>query len=199
MSTNNEETEHWNRCLGKVGASRDRAAFADLVRHFAPLLKAYMLKADGITADDAEKLVEETLLGVWQKAPGFMASQASASSLIYTIARNIRLDWQRQQINGVSLSVDSEQIYNLKPRPSSPELPVPIILGSKQQIWQWLATLPADQSAVLHKMFIEGKSIQEAAAALDLPLDRVTTSIRLALQNLKLDTPSDRQESADNH
>src|ERR1051326_4028028 len=56
-----------NALLMAVGAARDRAAFEALFRHFAPRIKAYLLRL-GAGAAIAEDLAQEAMLSVWRKA-----------------------------------------------------------------------------------------------------------------------------------
>ena len=46
--------------------------------------------------------------------------------------------------------------------------------------------LPSEQSTVLNKVYMEGKTHQEAAAELQLPLGTIKSRIRLALQKLHI-------------
>ena len=205
MPSSTIQTAHLNTCLEEVGANQDREAFADLVKHFAPLLKAFMLNAEGITTDQAEALVQETLVRVWQKAPDSQASQSSAKSFIFTIARNIRLNWQWQspriepeyEVASDTAPRQSHQIeqewlitdklYATEVEPSSSGLITR--QDSINQIEARLETLPDEQAEMLRLMFIEGKSIRQAADALDLPLAQVRSLIRSALQHLNLKSP----------
>ena len=183
MNTRSKQTEHWNRCLIKVGESHDRVAFAELIRHFSPLLISFMLKAGDTTNEDAEDLVQETLIDVWNKAADFLTSQASAYSWIFTLARNIRYDWMKGQTDASPEGFRAEILYS-----DNTEPPESVIkLHNKQLIRQRLEQLPEEQGKVLYMMFIEGMSSQEIAIAIDLPPSQVKLLIRLALQNLILD------------
>lgn len=46
-----------------VARLRDRGAFAELYRHFAPRLKAFVMRA-GISPDQAEELAQEAMVAV---------------------------------------------------------------------------------------------------------------------------------------
>ena len=50
--------QEWNALLGRVAAMRDRAAFAALFAHFAPRVKAYLLRlgASPAVAEDEARL-----------------------------------------------------------------------------------------------------------------------------------------------
>ena len=89
-------SEEWNRCIQLVGERQDREAFSRLFAHFAPYLKAFLLKSGGLNPENAEELVQETMIKVWRKAPTFSPAQASASTWIYTIAKNVGLNELRR-------------------------------------------------------------------------------------------------------
>ena len=72
-----------------IATDRSREGFALLFSRFAPRVKSYLLKL-GCKPDLAEDLAQETLLTVWRKASYFDPSRASASTWVFTIARNLR-------------------------------------------------------------------------------------------------------------
>src|SRR5688572_10271342 len=84
------------RLVLAVAKLRDRAAFAELFQHFAPRLKAFMVKG-GADGDTAEELAQEAMIQVWRRADSFDPSRAAASTWIYTIARNKRIDRLRRE------------------------------------------------------------------------------------------------------
>ena len=76
----------WNALLVRVGSHQDKAAFGALFSHFAPLLKGFLLKGGGVEPEQAEELVQETMIKVWRKAPSYAPAQAAASTWMYTMA-----------------------------------------------------------------------------------------------------------------
>ena len=102
-----KRTDEWSECLTLIGQHEDRAAFTRLFRHFAPLMKAFALSGSTLSANNADELVQEVMLKVWQKAGAFNAEKAAASTWIYTIARNSRTDlFRRLQKFDTPLSAD---------------------------------------------------------------------------------------------
>jgi len=81
--------------LVEAVAARDRSAFASLFNFYAPRVKAYLIR---LNANDslAEELTQEVMLTVWRKAGQFDSRQASASTWIFRIARNRRIDAARR-------------------------------------------------------------------------------------------------------
>ncbi len=178
-----KRTDEWSECLTLIGQNEDRAAFTRLFRHFAPLMKAFALSGSTLSANNADELVQEVMLKVWQKAGAFNAEKAAASTWIYTIARNSRTDLFRRlqkfdtplSADDVSGSQESEEAF--------------MVLHQKRgrdKIRGLIDELPNDQAQILAKVYMEGKSHSEVAGELDIPLGTVKSRVRLALQKLQI-------------
>ncbi len=178
------DPQDWNRYIERIGEHQDRQAFSELFSHFAPFLKSFLLKSGGLTVEHAEELVQETMIKVWRKAPTFSSSQASASTWIYTIARNNRIDWLRKHARYNENDLNADDIYAERNDPTPYASLVHI--RNRKQINEQLAQLPTEQSEVLQMMYFQGKSGQQVADALGLPLGTVKSRIRLALKKMKL-------------
>ncbi|MEO0730118.1 MAG: sigma factor, partial [Pseudomonadota bacterium] len=90
------DTSEMASLLARIAQDRDARAFADLYDTYVARLRSYMLRqgADGATA---EELAQETMLTVWRKAHLYSSEKGSASTWIYTIARNLRIDRLRKE------------------------------------------------------------------------------------------------------
>ncbi len=174
----------WNKYLEKVGHSQDKVAFAALFTHFSPLLKSFLLKAGGQNFENVEELVQETMIKVWNKAANFSASHGSASTWIYTIARNTRIDAIRKISRQRSESLNAEDIYYINEE-QTPDSSL-IQIRNRDSIREKLLELPTEQSEVLSLMFFQGKSNQQSADVLNIPLGTVKSRVRLALAKMKL-------------
>lgn len=176
-------TDEWSECLVSIATNADRAAYTRLFRHFAPLIKAFALSGSALSATHADELVQEVMLKVWQKAGAFNPEKAAASTWVYTIARNCRTDmFRRLQKFDTPLAAedfgpeqsDEEPFAQLQTRRSA------------DRIREMMGDLPADQTQILAKVYMEGKSHAEAASELDLPLGTVKSRVRLAVQKLQV-------------
>ena len=96
VNADGKRDDEWSQCLQTIAADQDRAAFARLFKHFAPLVKAFALSGSPLAASHSDELVQEVMLKVWQKAGGYNPRKAAASTWIYTIARNCRTDMYRR-------------------------------------------------------------------------------------------------------
>lgn len=178
------EGTNWNTMIERVGQNQDKEAFSALFAHFSPFLKAFLIKSGGVTPESAEELVQETMIKVWRKAPTFSANQASASTWMYTIARNTRIDWLRKQNRQNPDDLNADDIYDEREDPTPYSSLVQI--RNKKQINEQLGKLPEEQAEVLKLMYFQGKSGQQVADTLGLPLGTVKSRIRLALNKMKL-------------
>ncbi|MDB5403099.1 MAG: polymerase sigma factor [Rhodopila sp.] len=163
-----------------VALHRDRAAFADLFGYFGPRVKAWMLRA-GCNATAAEELAQETMLAVWQKARQFDPARAGASTWIFTIARNLRVDTLRRERHPSDLMPDPA---------AEPEAPIQAdrVLAIAQReirIRAALTLLPPEQAEVIRKAFFEDKIHAEIEKELGIPLGTVKSRLRLAIYRLR--------------
>ncbi len=90
------ETVRLNALVLAVGRMRDRQAFKALFDHFAPRVKGYLMRL-GATNASAEDLAQDAMLTLWRKAALFDPAKASASTWVFTIARNLRIDAIRRE------------------------------------------------------------------------------------------------------
>jgi RNA polymerase sigma factor (sigma-70 family) len=166
--------------LTAVGRSRDRDAFIRLFEHFAPRVKSFLMRG-GFRADLADELAQETMLTVWDKAAGYNAAQAAASTWIYTIARNKRIDSLRRINRPEPDAADPLFAPEPEPRPDD-------ILNHAEEatyIAEAMKKLPAEQAELIQKAFFEEKSHSDIAAETNLPLGTVKSRIRLALDRMR--------------
>lgn len=168
------------RLIEAVAARQDRDAFAALFDHFAPRIKAFLIRTN-ISAAGAEELAQEALLIVWRKASQFDRQRAGASAWIFTIARNLRIDSARREIRGKVLDLEAGEDAE-QPLPPDAEL---LASERAQRVRAALEYLSDDQIRVVRLSFFEGKAHGDIAAELELPLGTVKSRIRLAMNRLR--------------
>ena len=175
-----EDAAARSRLLVAVAETRDRAAFRALFDHFAPRIKAFMLR-QGADTTMAEEIVQEAMVRVWTKAAQFDPQKASAATWIFTIARNLRIDLIRKAARPEPDANDPAFLPD--PEPSAPDV---IALGQgAARLRRLLDNLPAEQREVLTCAFFEDKTHPEIAQHLDIPLGTVKSRIRLALKRVR--------------
>ncbi|MGZ9109192.1 MAG: sigma-70 family RNA polymerase sigma factor [Micavibrio sp.] len=173
-------SDSFETLLSAVGQQRDRDAFITLFNHFAPRLKSFLMKK-GATPDHAEELAQETMLTVWNKAAGYDPKQAGASTWIFTIARNKRIDSLRKN-NRVEFDSGDPAFV---PDDISPAPDRQVIDSDRtQQVAAALDTLPPEQADLIRKAYFEDKTHHEIASETKIPLGTVKSRLRLALERL---------------
>ena len=166
--------------LVEATARKDRDAFASLFNFYAPRIKAYLMR---LNAPDslAEELTQEVMLSVWRKAETFDKTQASASTWIFRIARNRRIDAARR---AAKPALDGED-----PSLQPPEVEMPDsaahAAGREAVVREALKTLPEEQVALLRLAFFDGLSHRDIADRIGAPLGTVKSRLRLAFDKLR--------------
>ncbi len=175
-----DDRNHLATCLEQVASSRSRSAFADLFSYFAPRLKSYLMRL-GSDAANAEEVMQEVMLTVWRKAEQYDRAKASASTWIFRIARNRRIDAHRRQDKP---DLDAEDTML---QPAAFEQPDITVNRAQMEliVRRELETLPEDQLVLLKAAFYDGLSHAAIAEHFDLPLGTVKSRIRLAFQRLR--------------
>ncbi|HEY5046802.1 MAG TPA: sigma-70 family RNA polymerase sigma factor [Rhizomicrobium sp.] len=168
----------WSECIVAIARLRDRQRFVELFEHFAPRCKSFFIRL-GVSPGVAEELAQETLLAVWHKADSFDPGLATASTWIFTIARNLRIDLQRRERDPARLS----DFFAGMPQSS----PSDCVLSAERdrRIHAALAELPEEQAAVIRLSFFEDRPHGEIARLLGIPLGTVKSRVRLAVNRLR--------------
>jgi len=172
-------------CMSRIANDRDKSAFAELFDHYAPQIRAYSLAREpgsGLVADD---LVQEVMARVWLKASKYNPGLANLNTWIFTLARNCRIDYLRRNSRYAS-EIDPTDIFN----DMEDEGPGPFQLAQQDRVGEniraGLKELPREQSEILTKVYLEGKSHQQTSEELKLPLGTVKSRVRLALKKLEV-------------
>lgn len=181
----NDKLIHLGACMARVAVDRDKNAFAELFDHYAPQIRAYSLAREPGADLVADELVQEVMTRVWLKAEKYNAKLANLNTWIFTLARNCRIDYLRRNSRFVT-EIDPTDIFN----EMEDEGPGPFQLAqqsrAEESIRAGLEELPREQAEILTKVYLEGKSHQQASDELKLPLGTVKSRVRLALKKLEV-------------
>lgn len=178
VSLKNKNINVWAELIRKVEINKDVSAFEEIFNHFAPRVKAFIMKS-GADPQMAEECTQEVLATVWRKAHLFDPSRASASTWIFTIARNKKIDAIRKQNRP-----EPEQLYPEQDYEPNQEAVVELQQETERLVTA-LGELPEKQRVLVEKAYLGELSHSEIAEITGLPLGTIKSRIRLALEKLR--------------
>jgi RNA polymerase sigma-70 factor (ECF subfamily) len=164
-----------------AGKPRDKESFMALFQYFAPRVKSFLIKG-GIGEAQADELAQETMLAVWQNAENYDPKRAKASTWIYTIARNKRIDALRK-VKYIEVDQD-DPLYTAEDE-REPADEVLAHSEEEEALDEMIAALPEEQAFLIRKSFYEDKSHAVIAAETGIALGTVKSRIRQALDSLR--------------
>ena len=136
---------------------------------------AYRFTGD---SDAALDVMQETFLYFLRKFPGFRLT-ANLKTFLYPAVRNLSIAARRKAARYQATPAEMEQLEHA---PAPPAAGAEV--GDLQIV---LAALPEEQREVLLLRFVDGLSLAEIAAAMDIPLGTVKSRLHNALQTLRQD------------
>jgi RNA polymerase sigma-70 factor (ECF subfamily) len=169
-----------NALIEAVAAHRDKAAFASLFTHFAPRIKAYLMRL-GCDGGSAEELTQEAMVTLWRRAETFDARQANASTWVFAIARNKRIDALRRQRRP---ELDPQDPALTPDAPAAADALVESV-QDVARVRAAIGALPEEQRLLLQMAYYEDKPHSVIAEEQGLPLGTVKSRIRLAVTRLR--------------
>ncbi len=168
----------WIEAVERIRTRRDQEAFVALFRHFAPRVKAYLMKS-GAGETLAEECTQEVMATLWQKAHLFDPARASVATWVFTIARNRRIDALRRQRR------PEPEDLPWGPEPEPDQAEALALQQESDRLGAALARLPEKQRELVERAFYGDLSHTEIAAETGLPLGTIKSRIRLALERLR--------------
>ncbi len=163
-----------------VGDAADRDAFRRIFTAMAPKLKAFLINT-GQSPQEAEEILQDTMLKVWRKATLFDRSKSAGSTWIYSIAKNARIDRIRKETKPAP---DPDDPSFVQDAPETGEQSLNRRQDQKR-IQLAMSTLPSEQMKIINMSFFEDKSHAEISEELNLPLGTVKSRIRLAFGKIR--------------
>jgi len=168
----------WVTQINAIRDTGDQTAFAEVFAHFAPRVKAFLMKS-GAAHDVAEECAQDVMATLWHKAHMFDPTKASVSTWIFTIARNRRIDWLRKQRRP-----EPEEL-TWGPEPEPEQADALALQQETDQLGAALAALPEKQRTLIRQAYFGELSHSEIAEQTGLPLGTIKSRIRLALERLR--------------
>jgi RNA polymerase sigma-70 factor (ECF subfamily) len=161
--------------------SDDARAFAVLYdRHsHAAYFLAYRMTGERHAAED---LTQDAFLKVWRSAGGYRPGRGSVRTWVLSIVRNRGIDQLRSL---ACLRRRQDRLERSAPRSQPSEAFAEAWRGYlSERVGEALATLPPEQREVLTLAHLHGRTHQEIARRLSLPIGTVKGRMRLGLKKL---------------
>lgn len=165
-------------------ANGDQAAFAALYDRLSPILYSMALRMMN-DASEAEDVLQDGFVYIWQRANTFDGSRGSPISWAITIVRHKAIDRLRVRLRGERLrerASDSPELASDKDDQSALE---PFLRERRAQVKSALTQLPGEQREALQLAFFSGLTHQQIAAKIATPLGTVKARIRRGLLQLR--------------
>ena len=164
-------------------AGGDERAFASLYDRYSPILFGLLLRILHSRAE-AEDVLQEVFLQVWQQARSFDAARGRAFTWLVTLARSRAIDRLRALDSRERAARRSAE--DAPPQGEGEEAADDAALREERAgvVREALAELPEEQRQVLLLAYLEGMSQSEIAAAKGQPLGTVKTRTRAGLRRL---------------
>jgi RNA polymerase sigma-70 factor (ECF subfamily) len=177
MAVTGQKVE-WVAHLKRIHEDKDETAFAEIFKHFAPRVKAFLMKS-GASETLAEECTQDTMATLWRKAHMFDPTRASASTWIFTIARNRKIDLLRKQRR------PEPEDLTWGPEHEPDQSDVLVLQQETEQLGKAIAELPDAQRSLIERAYFGDLSHSEIAEETGLPLGTIKSRIRLALERLR--------------
>ena len=178
VTKKDSDNETWVTCIARIRDQQDKNAFGQLFGHFAPRVKAFLMR-NGADPAMAEECAQEVMVTLWRKAHLFDPSRASAATWIFTIARNRRIDAIRKERR------PEPEDLTWGPEHEPDQADTLALQQENDQLGQAIAALPAKQRELIEKAYFSDLSHREIADQTGLPLGTIKSRIRLALERLR--------------
>jgi RNA polymerase sigma-70 factor (ECF subfamily) len=156
------------------GLDGDAVAHTALLRALAPLLRSFYRRRLRGADEDAEDLVQETLIAVHTRRASF-DRERPFTAWLYAIARYRMIDHFRRQKLSVSIE-DVEAILIAEGFEDA--------ANAQMDVDQLLAGLPAKQARAIRNTHIDGLSVAEAAYKQNIGESDLKVSVHRGLKAL---------------
>lgn len=168
--------------LSRVAAG-DEAALAELFDRYSGLLTALARRVLNSTSD-AEEILQEVFLQVWNQASRYDRSRSSVSTWLVLITRSRAIDRlrSRQVKDRTLLALKQEKPVSH----TSPEGSRSVLMEQRRKrLHSEMLVLPPEQRQVLELAFFSGMTQSEIANATEIPLGTVKTRTLLAMKKMR--------------
>jgi len=162
--------------------SGDRDALGELYDRYASVALATALRVVA-NREQAEDLVHDGFVAVWQKIDRFDPMRGSLRSWLLTVVRNRAIDRLRSARSSIAIEVADEQSL-LRTSPN-PTWEAAIARRSAAELRSALDGLPPEQRQAIELAYFGGNTYREIAVLTNVPLGTANGRLRLGLAKLR--------------
>jgi RNA polymerase sigma-70 factor (ECF subfamily) len=169
----------------------DVAAFETLYDRYAR--EVFVLAAHVLGRNDADEVVQDVFLKLWQRAGQFDPARGSFTAWLMTIARHRVFDQLKGRRSAVAVAVAIDGLLENVPDPGlEPEERVSLA-ERRATVLAAVRQLPAEQRRALVLAYFGGMSQSAISELLGVPLGTVKKRLRLGLAKLRASLSEPRQ------
>ena len=161
-------------------AHKNKPAFEEFFKRYAHKVKFLMLKLSAKNVD-AEEISQEVMAIIWRKSKLYDPLKSTASSWVYTIARNYRVDLLRKG----NRSILDRDDPTFVPEPQLNSVQILIKNERYTRITSVLNQLSPERKQLLISAFFEGLTHAELAKKYKKPLGTIKSRLRLIYDSLR--------------
>lgn len=174
----------------------DAEAIEHIVAKYLKPLYNFALRQTG-SPEDAQDIVQETFVKVWRNIKKY-DKEKSFKVWIWSIARNVTIDWQRKRKIPVSYfnSEDGDFVENNIPDTGPLQDELFEIKETKESLEKILLKIPPDRREIVILHYNNGLTFEEIALILDKPMNTVKSNHRRAMITLRKHLQSEPKNSA---
>jgi RNA polymerase sigma factor (sigma-70 family) len=162
------------------GGCRNETASGDLFEVYGPRLYTMMVRS-GADASTAAQLAHEAVLAVGRKVGTDQTDNAALSTLMFTVARDLRTGHLHKSLNW------QEQSDERTPASSRVTVPIdlPLDYGPQSRMLAALNNLVPDQRQIVDLAYLEGLSNSQIAERVSIPVSCIKSSLRLISRQVR--------------
>jgi RNA polymerase sigma-70 factor (ECF subfamily) len=174
----------------KIARDRNQAAYSEFYDRYSPRIYAlllHMLRAE----EEAQDLLQEVFVLVWQKAPQFLESRGNLVAWVMSLARNRAVDELRSrryrdhqlETDFPMVGEDRPEIDHLLVETKTPDMGLHAA-DAQREVRKALKELSNDQRSIVDMAYFGGLTHVEIAARLEMPVGTVKTKMRQAVMKM---------------
>lgn len=171
------QTETRLRSLLLLGMDGDEAAYRDFLQTSATHLRAFLRRRLSRWPDEVEDLVQESLLALHNQRMTY-DRDAPLTAWMYAIARYKLIDWLRRHARHEGLNDpldDDSELFSTADADGS---------EAKRDLGKVLGMLPEQQRVAILHTKVDGLSVRETAAAMQISEASVKVAVHRGLKAL---------------